>query len=672
MDAGTLVMDAFSKVAPFVWPYRRLVALSVLCAVVISILWAGNLSATLPVVRVLFEKEDRNLQSYVDDQIALMQQEINDRAQNLDAISEDDLLARGKALRDQSIASQRLAALTTARDYVLPWVPRDRFNTIAMILGALLVATFLKGIFIYLQEVLVGSVVNRSVIDIRKKCFRHVLSLDLQTINQVGVPNLMSRLTNDVEVLASGLRTFLVRLIREPMKAGGCILFAFVLNWRLTLLSLLVVPLIGLVFHRFGKSLKRASHGTMESMSGIYTCLSETLDSMKVVIAFGAGRRHRGQFRSTNREYYTKSMKVVRVSAMTRPTTEIMGVVAVLCAVLPGTYLVLRQTDSLWGIQLAAAPMDMAELSALYALLAGTLDSIRKLSSVYGELKRASAASDRLFEILETKTLVPEPEIPRVACRLANHIEFQNVSFHYRTVTADGRPRPPALKNVDLKVKAGEVVAVIGENGSGKSTLINLLPRFADPDQGAVLIDGVNVLEMRSRDLRSQIGLVTQETLLFDDTIFENIRYGNPTASRSEIEAAARQAHVTSFISQLPEGFETRIGVKGQKLSGGQRQRVALARAILRDPAILILDEATSAIDSQSEHLIHRVLKDFTKDRTVFIITHVINDTFLDLVTRVVVLDAGQIAASGTHAELLADCDIYQRLYHASSQKRAA
>jgi len=663
-------VETVSRLFPFVWPYRRKAVLSILCAVFISILWAGNLSTVLPMVRVLFEQ--RNLHEYVDEQIEQTRVDINRHNEDIAQIELDDLELRARSQQRLSDATRQLALLTTTRNYVLPWVPQDRFDTIALIFGCFLIATFLKGVFVYIQEVLVGDVVNRVIVDIRKKCFRHILSLDYQTIAAAGPANLISRITNDVETLATGLRTVLVRLVREPLKAGGCIAFAFVLNWRLTLLSLLVVPCIALLFAKFGRSLKRASKGTLQSMSGIYKGLAETFDSLKIVIAFGAARRHRRQFHLSNKEYLDKSMKVVRLSALARPTTELMGAIAVLCAVIPGTYLVLRSTDEIWGIKLAPGAMDIAQLSALYALLAGTLDSVRKLSTVYGDLKRSAAASDRIFEILHEKTKVPEPREPQIVSRHSSEIRFENISFSYSQEQADGNPRPPALRNLSFTVTAGEVVAVIGENGSGKSTLLNLLPRFMDPDQGAILIDGVDVRQIRSSDLRSQIGIVTQETQLFDDTIAENIRYSKPDATWEEIEDAAKKAHVIPFVSHLPGGFSTQIGEKGQKLSGGQRQRIALARAILRDPSILILDEATSALDSQSEHIVHKVLKQFVRGRTVFVITHVINDTFLDLVTRIVVMDAGQVAAIGTHEELLQTCSIYRRLYQSNSHQRAA
>ena len=227
--------------------------------------------------------------------------------------------------------------------------------------------------------------------------------------------------------------------------------------------------------------------------------------------------------------------------------------------------------------------------------------------------------------------------------------------------------RPDALTDVNLKIVAGEVVVVVGENGSGKSTLVNLLPRYYDPDRGSVQIDGIDIRHVRLRDLRSQIGVVTQETLLFDDTIYDNIRYGKSNATHAEVLAASEKAHVTQLFDQLPEGFDTRVGPRGNRLSGGQRQRVALARALLRDPAILILDEATSAVDAQSESLIHQCLGDFVKGRTVFLITHSVTAQILEFATRIVVMEQGQLLATGTHEELIQSCPAYQRLYRAQT-----
>jgi subfamily B ATP-binding cassette protein MsbA len=327
---------------------------------------------------------------------------------------------------------------------------------------------------------------------------------------------------------------------------------------------------------------------------------------------------------------------------------------------LPGAYLVLRGETDIWGVQLSAEPMDVAELSMMYTLLAGILDPVRKLSSVFSKLKRSAAAADRVFALMDEQTRVHDRPKPRVFPREIRQIEFENVGFTY---LSEGETRPAVLHGVNLSVRAGEVLAVVGENGCGKSTLVNLLPRFFDVDRGQVKINGMDVRDFALRDLRQRVGVVTQETLLFDDTITENIRLGRPEASADEIKRAADQAYVTQFVEHLPEGPETVVGAKGSNLSGGQRQRVALARAILRNPEILILDEATSAIDAQSERWIHQSLQEFVQGRTVFLITHSITDSLLAFVTRIVVMDRGLVVATGTHADLLKTCSVYARLY---------
>ncbi|HID23145.1 MAG TPA: ABC transporter ATP-binding protein, partial [Planctomycetaceae bacterium] len=505
----------------------------------------------------------------------------------------------------------------------------------------------------------------------RKECFRRALNLDYQTLQLAGTADLMSRFTNDITVMRSGLTLLGGKVVREPLKAVACVGFALWVNWRLTLMSALFVPIMAAVFYRYGRILKQASHRMMESMARIYKSLEETFEALKIVIAFDAARRHRQRFHRENKEYYHKAMKVVQIDALTSPTTELLGMLAVSVAILPSAYLVLRGTDSIWGIQLSDGPMDIAELSVLYAFLAGIIDPVRKLSSVYAKLKRAAAATDRIFELCDREPLVTDPDKPIPLPRHSESIEFRRVSFTYAQHRHHVH-RPPALEDVRLMVRAGEVLAVVGDNGSGKTTLVNLLPRYYDPDHGAVLIDGLDIRDVSLRDLRGQIGIVTQETMLFDDTIFENIRYGRPDATPEEVYEAAEKAHVTAFIDRLPEGFQTVIGPKGQRLSGGQRQRVALARAILRDPAILILDEATSAVDAQSEAEIHHVLKEFVRGRTAFVITHWITPRVLDFVTRIAVMEKGRLVATGSHDELMRTCPAYVSLYHAQQQREPA
>lgn len=656
-------------------------------ALLVAILWALNLSFTFLIVKVYLEEQTigqvvkREIRESESDKrertarVKHLESQLEELANNERADKVLKSKLNDRLSRDQeklSTVSRRLMVLYWIDSKVLKLVPDDRFDTFALILVFILMLTAIKGLCIFVQEVLTGGVVELVVMGVRKHCLRCALKLDYQTLTRNGTGDLMSRFTNDVNVMSTGLSLLGGKVLREPLKAVICIVCAFAVNWKLALLACVFVPIFGYVFYRFGRSLKKAALCTMESMSRIYKSLEETFDSLKIVIAFNGARRHRQRFHRENKEYYKKAMKVVQIDALTSPTTELLGMLAVLIVLLPGAYLVLRKTTQIWDITLTSYVMDIADLSLLYAYMIGTMDPIRKLSSVYAKLKRSTAAIDRIVELMDQSSLVNDPQQPKLLPRHSQSISFQNVSFTYANNQDQNSVRPPALNDVTLHVDAGEVIAVVGENGSGKSTLVNLLPRFFDPEQGRILIDEISIHDVRLRDLRSQIGIVTQETLLFDDTIYQNIRYGDPAASSDEILRAAHQANVLQFAEQLPDGLETFVGEKGMLLSGGQRQRISLARAILRDPAILILDEATSAIDAHSEAMIHNTLAQFAKERTVFMITHSVNKSMLSFVSRIIVMVNGELTAAGSHDTLIESCPVYRKLYDAQVGQRNA
>ncbi len=664
-------MEVLSRIANYLWPYKRTLIVSFLCAMGVAACWCMNLSAMGPVAKILFEND--SLQEYVDQRIDDANERIAIESKYLEELGEHELSKRVKLQARISDATWTLHGYTMLDKYVMPFIPTDKFNTMSLLVFGLFLGTLLKCAFVYAQELLVGSVVNRTANDIRQDCFETVLKLDLQTVERKGTPTLMSHMTNDVQEMTLAISTFGTTIIREPLKAMACVGAAFFINWRLTLMATLLVPLIGVFLARFGRKLKKAARSAMQSVATIYECITETTDLFRVVSAFSGERRHRERFREANEDYYQNTMKCVRISALLRPTSELIGLFIVVVAFTPGTYMVLRNTDNVFGIQLASEPMSITELLTLYVLLAGVLDPVRKLSSVFGYLRRGMVGAERVFSLVDTPSRVSEPTSPRRFARHQKSISFEDISFHYPGDHDHAETdRPPALEHVDLDVSFGEVIAVVGSNGSGKSTLLSLLPRFMDVESGRIRIDNVDIQEYQTSDLRSQIGLVSQETLLFNDTILENIRYGRASANRAEIVEAAKQAHAWNFISSLPDGLNTKIGARGGRLSGGQRQRIALARAIVRDPSILILDEATSAVDAESEELIHRVLKTFSQGRTVFIITHVLSEAFLDLVDRIVVMDQGKVAAIGSHDDLLHSCPLYQRLTQSAMPGRAA
>jgi ABC-type multidrug transport system fused ATPase/permease subunit len=319
-----------------------------------------------------------------------------------------------------------------------------------------------------------------------------------------------------------------------------------------------------------------------------------------------------------------------------------------------GTYLLISGKTHVWGIRMTSEPVEAAALVQLYIALAGLTDPCRKLSNLYGRLQRTCAAADRVFEYLDMPTQVLDAPGSTFLEPCVRSIEFRKVTFTYP------RGSEPAIRELDLSIRAGETVALVGPNGCGKSTLVNLLMRFYDVQDGAITIDGRDVRDLKLRSLRRQIGLVTQETALFDDTVFANIAHGDRHASRAAVESAARQAFAHDFIVNLPNGYDTVIGERGGRLSGGQRQRIALARAMLRNPSILVLDEATSAVDVESEVLIQRALEKFRQGRTVVLVSHRLS--VLSLVDRVVLLDRGELVAEGSDAELMRTNPAYRRL----------
>jgi ATP-binding cassette subfamily B protein/subfamily B ATP-binding cassette protein MsbA len=466
-----------------------------------------------------------------------------------------------------------------------------------------------------------------------------------------------------MDALSAGWKTLFGKVVAEPLKALSCVVFACFISWRLTLFFLVLVPIALLFMSKVGSYMKRASRKVLESMSSLYKILQETFQGIKIVKAFTMERYERRRFFLGTKDYYRKGMWVINLEAISGPVMEILGVMAIAGALLLGAYLVISGETHLWGLRMTIDPLDNKALLTLYALLAAIADPVRKLSNVYTKIQSGAAAADRIFHAMDRKPRVRNnPRAPRLD-RHRRSIEFKEVCFSYNA-------GHPILTNIRLDVRFGETIALVGRNGSGKSTLVGLLARFFDPDHGAILIDGQDIRRVNLRSLRQQLGLVSQDTMLFDDTIYNNIAYGNRHAKPEEVEAAAQKAFAHDFIVKQRDGYQTRIGEMGGALSGGQRQRIALARAILRDPSLLILDEATSAADVEVEVSIHQALRDFMKNRTTFLITHRLS--MLEIADRIVVLENGRIEAIGTHPELLKCCSTYQRLHEAQQQRQAA
>ncbi|HVA47500.1 MAG TPA: ABC transporter ATP-binding protein [Pirellulales bacterium] len=658
-------MNNFGRALRLALRYPLTLAASVACAFVVAVLWGGNISTVYPLVEVT--TKGRSLQQWADESVVQSEKKASElRAEAAKLAAEIPATAadqrdglektRQRLLRQAELEDHDAARYRWVNQHLLqPLFPQDPFLTLMLVVGALLAGTIVKSLFFVAQQILVARLAQRVVFNLRKEFYRRTLRMDLATFTSEGTSELMSRFTFDMESLSSGLNDFFGKLIREPLKMITCLVGAACVCWQLLLLSLVVAPLSALLIRWLAKTLKRANRKAMEEMSQIYNILEETFQGVKVVKAFTMERSERWRFHQVSKKYLKKAMRIARYDSLTRPVTEVMGMTTVCVALLAGAYLVLKQKNNLFGIPMGRQPPSFEALLLFYGLLAGVSDPARKLSEVFSRIQRASAASDRIYQLLDREPRIVDAKHPTPLARHHRDLVFDQVTFHYQ-------PTQRVLDNIELRIAFGETIAVVGPNGCGKSTLANLIPRFFDPISGAVLLDGVDLRDVRLRDLRGQIGLVTQETLLFDDTVLANIRYGSPWATRDDVLRAAQRAHAHRFIEEkLEHGYQTIVGQRGNVLSGGQRQRIALARAILRDPPVLILDEATSQVDLESEQVIQQVLEQFIRNRTTVIVTHRMGT--LALADRIVVMEAGRILDVGSHDELLRRCSLYGRLH---------
>ncbi|MCX7611442.1 MAG: ABC transporter ATP-binding protein/permease [Ignavibacterium sp.] len=611
-------MNTYLRIIRYAIPYWKYILLTFICTIFYAIMNGTSVYLTIPLLDTLFQETNKTTKV------------------------ESQELKTKPSVFPEWVEKTKENISKNFNDYILQGQKKDVLLKICIVI---VLAFFLKNLFGYLQGNLMAYVEFAAMKDLRDQAYMHLHKLPMSYFKKERVGNLISRFTNDIGVIQSSISATFSNLIKEPLTILVFLFIAISISWQLTLFAFIILPFSMVIIAWIGFKMRRQSSKLQSKQADITSVLQETISGVKIVKAFGMEDYENKRFMKETKSFFKLVIKIVLVRNASSPLTEFLSVIVGSFIIYYGGLLVLEDNT-------ISASQFLGFLFAIFQMM----PPIKELSSINNRIQEASAAADRIFEILDTQPSIKDSTNAIELKNFNDSIEFKNVSFKYED------SEDWILKDISFKAQKGEIIAFVGPSGGGKSTLVDLIPRFYDPNIGSILIDGEDIRNFTLKSLRSKMGIVTQETFLFNTTIRENIAYGLTDCSEEKIIEAAKTANAHNFIIELPLGYDTIIGERGVKLSGGQRQRLAIARALLKNPEIMIFDEATSALDNESEILVQEAIERLMKNRTTFVIAHRLST--IRNATKIIVIDKGQIVQAGKHEELISqEGKLYKKLY---------